>query len=83
MNSGFSFDEKALKRLASDALRDASREANRELARVHRNHAGQSASSIEPTVRRALKGSPVEGDRRTISQFAKAISEGRTVEIRA
>lgn len=76
-------DMQAVQKMAHEHLERHSAEVNKRLKRVHQTHAGKSPSEVRPQIRRALKGSHLEGDRKTLEMFTKSVADGQPVEVRS
>ena len=83
MAGGFSFDDKAFKKLTNDIVKEAARDEQKWMDDFARRHKGQTVDQIAPALKR-------EWDRRggNISMaeardYATHISEGTRIEFRA
>ena len=77
------FDMKSVEKMAREHLKRHNAEVNKRLTRVHQTYAGKNPSLVRPQIRRALKGSHLEGDSKTLERFTRAVAAGQPVEVRS
>ncbi|WP_334142635.1 hypothetical protein [Rhabdothermincola sp.] len=83
MGSNFSFDKRALEKLANDTMRDVARKAQPHFDRLYREHSGKPVAEVEPHVREVFRGLGWKADSPSeIRGYAEAVSRGERIVLK-
>lgn len=80
--SNFKLDERALAKLAQSAVDDVSKDAQKQLDEVYRQHKEAPLSVVEPALRRALSSTSIQPGSAQLREWAQLISDGTQVKFR-
>jgi len=77
------FDERAIKKLTDQAVRQVADESNRLFAQLGRQYQGQPVSVIKPALKRAWERNGGKITDPELTEYAQAISDGTPIKFRA
>jgi hypothetical protein len=81
--SNFKFDNRAIKKLTDQAMRQVADESNRLFAQLGRQYRSKPVSVIKPALKRAWERDGGKITDPELTEYAQAISDGTPIKFRA